>query len=114
MTAVPLELQERPQWVIWRLEQRDGRTTKVPYSADGGGRASSTDPSSWTSFPAAVAAAEALAADGIGFVFTADYTRFVQRTTPHLSRRQRWPRGSTRTNPRTALVFAPALRCHVS
>lgn len=68
--TVPLELRERSQWVVWRLEQRDGKATKVPYRPDGAGRASSSDPATWSTFEAAEAAAEALAADGIGFVFS--------------------------------------------
>ena len=70
--AVPAELRELPQWVLWRIEQRDNRQTKVPYRVDGAGRASSTDPSTWGSFPEAVAAADALAANGIGFCFSKD------------------------------------------
>ena len=27
----PDDLTERDQWVLWRYEERDGRTTKVPY-----------------------------------------------------------------------------------
>jgi putative DNA primase/helicase len=70
--GIPLELRERRQWVVWRAVERDGKTTKVPYRADGAGRASSTDPITWATFEAAVAGAEALAADGIGFVFSED------------------------------------------
>lgn len=70
--AVPNELCTRRQWVIWRTEERDGKPTKVPYRADGAGRASATDATTWGSFEAAVAASEALAADGIGYVFSPD------------------------------------------
>jgi primase-polymerase (primpol)-like protein len=70
--AIPVELRDRPQWVVWRLEQRDGKRTKVPYRADGAGRASSTDPTTWSTFDSAVAGSEALDADGIGYVFSAD------------------------------------------
>jgi putative DNA primase/helicase len=69
---IPAELRERPQWVVWRHEERDGKATKVPYRADGTGRASSTDAATWASFEAVVAAAEASDADGVGFVFTLD------------------------------------------
>ena len=34
-------------------EERDGKPTKVPYRADGAGRASSTDPATWATFEAA-------------------------------------------------------------
>jgi putative DNA primase/helicase len=68
--VIPSELRERPQWVVWRYEERDDKRTKVPYRADGQGRASSTDPSTWASYDAAVAASDT--SDGIGFVFSAD------------------------------------------
>lgn len=35
------------RFVCWRYEQRGGKSTKVPRRADGGGRASTSDPSSW-------------------------------------------------------------------
>ena len=69
---IPAELRERDQWVVWRSETRDGKATKVPYRCDGSGRASTTDPATWGSYEAAVAAAEALAADGVGYVFAPD------------------------------------------
>ena len=72
VATIPAELKDRPQWVVWRLEQRDGKKTKVPYRADGSGRASSTEAATWATFDAAVAASETLAADGVGFVFTKD------------------------------------------
>jgi hypothetical protein len=72
VAAIPAELRALDQWVVWRAVVREGRTTKIPYRADGAGRASSTDPTTWGTFDAAVTGAEALNADGIGFVFTAD------------------------------------------
>ena len=30
---IPEELVERDQWLVWRLEARDGDETKVPYQA---------------------------------------------------------------------------------
>lgn len=70
--AVPADLRHRPQWIVWRRESRDGRSTKVPYRADGSGRASTTDASSWTTFEHAVEASVRF--DGVGFVFTASDT----------------------------------------
>ena len=67
--AIPAELRERPQWVVWQLEHRDGKPTKVPYRVVGGApreRASTTDPSSWAKFESALRAAPGF--DGIGFV----------------------------------------------
>ena len=66
---IPAELRERPQWVLWRFEERDGKRTKVPYRADQPQvRASSTDPATWSDFHAVRAHGEE--ADGVGFVFS--------------------------------------------
>lgn len=65
---IPQELRDRPQWVLWRRQERDGKPTKVPYRVDGAGRASTTDPGTWAPYDAAAAASRT--ADGIGFVFT--------------------------------------------
>jgi putative DNA primase/helicase len=68
---IPAQLTERPQWVCWRLEQRQGKTTKVPYTPGTLRRASSTDLMTWRSFSEALAAYEAGEPpyDGVGFVF---------------------------------------------
>ena len=68
---IPEQLTNRPQWVCWRLETRDGKPTKVPYIAGTNSRASSTDLMTWSSFEYAFAAYEAGEPpyDGIGFVF---------------------------------------------
>jgi AAA domain-containing protein len=61
-------LRARPQWVIWRLTWRAG-WTKPPFRCDDPHRfASSADPSSWSSYEAAAAAAAA--GDGITYVLT--------------------------------------------
>jgi putative DNA primase/helicase len=69
---IPVELRERPQWVLWRFEARDEKETKIPYRCDGNGRASSTDPSTWGSYEEARAACDVHGADGIGYVFSRD------------------------------------------
>src|SRR5215211_1235852 len=68
---IPERLTERPQWVCWRLEERGGRMTKVPYAPGTLRRASSTDLMTWRTFSDALAAYEAGEPpyDGIGFVF---------------------------------------------
>jgi putative DNA primase/helicase len=76
--AIPAELRALDQWLLWREEDRDGKPTKVPYRCDGIGKASTTDPSTWSSYADAVAELELrlhdLAGpqrvDGIGFVFS--------------------------------------------
>jgi hypothetical protein len=63
-------LRARLQWVIWRLTWRARRWTKPPFRCDDPHRfASSTDPSSWSTYDAAVAAAAANG-DGISYVLT--------------------------------------------
>jgi putative DNA primase/helicase len=68
---IPKQLTERPQWVCWRLEERKGDMTKVPYTPGTLRRASSTDLMTWRTFSEALEAYEAgeLPYDGIGFMF---------------------------------------------
>lgn len=70
----PEKLRQYPQWVVWRLEDRDGRPTKVPYDAKNVYRkASSTDPSTWSTHDAAdVILNSGFGFSGVGFVFTKD------------------------------------------
>lgn len=69
--AIPAELRALSQWVTWKHETRDDKPTKVPYSAlDPDRRASTTDSQTWATFDEALAAAEWLELDGVGFVFT--------------------------------------------
>lgn len=70
---IPAELTERDQWVVWRIEECDGKRTKVPYDAQTGRHASSTDPSTWAAFSQALVAYETDTRwDGVGFVVSAD------------------------------------------
>ena len=43
------ELKAQRRWVLWRLETRDGKETKVPYQADGR-KADSTDSATWMTY----------------------------------------------------------------
>ena len=70
LDCLPEELRQRRQWVVWKLEERDGKPTKVPYIASGSGKASSTDSLTWRSFEEAVQALETGRYNGIGFVFS--------------------------------------------
>jgi putative DNA primase/helicase len=68
--GIPSYLKERPQWVLWSLEERDEKYTKVPVDVWTGGLASSTDLMTWAAFDQAYAV---YATDedlcGVGFVF---------------------------------------------
>jgi putative DNA primase/helicase len=69
---IPEILTERPQWVCWRYEERDGELTKVPYTPGTLLRASSTNLMTWSTFKDALAAYEATEPpySGIGFMFS--------------------------------------------
>ena len=70
---IPQSMQECPQWVVWKIEQRGGKDTKVPYQATlPSWHASSTDEKTWASFEEARRTFEMYAPefDGIGFVLT--------------------------------------------
>jgi putative DNA primase/helicase len=54
---VPEELTERWQWVLWRLEERDGKLTKVPYQPNHH-RASASDLMTWSTFEGALSVFE--------------------------------------------------------
>lgn len=62
------ELKHRRQWVMWRLEERGGNPTKVPYTPLSNRKASSTDLMTWGTFEEALAFLDRY--DGIGFVFS--------------------------------------------
>ncbi|PAD46682.1 phage/plasmid primase, P4 family [Shouchella clausii] len=71
---IPQELRDFPQWIVWRKETRKGKTTKVPYKADGW-HAKANDKQHWTTFENAVKAYESGKTgkfDGIGFMFSKD------------------------------------------
>jgi hypothetical protein len=59
---------DRNHWLLWLWEFRRGIWTKPPYSAVTlGTHAKNNDPKTWASYQAAIAAAQAVKADGIGF-----------------------------------------------
>lgn len=66
---VPSELRERPQWVLWKLVERDGKVTKVPFAVDGS-MAKSNDSSTWSDFRTAWKAFLAGGYTGVGFMFS--------------------------------------------
>ncbi len=72
--AIPTDLREREQWIVWRVEQRDGDPTKIPVDPSTGGPASSTDPDTWGSFEDALSSwrSDDLTTAGLGFVFASN------------------------------------------
>ena len=43
---IPQEMKDIPQWVVWKLEKRDGNLTKVPYQVNGK-KADTTKSETW-------------------------------------------------------------------
>ena len=77
--AIPSELTQRNQWVLWCYELKDGRWTKV-LKRTSGHNASSTNPDTWTTFANVmrVYMAQPGKFDGIGFVAsTSDATVLI-------------------------------------
>jgi hypothetical protein len=60
------------QWLCWRIEEREGKPTKVPYSPLTGEKASTTNPETWAGYSEAVEAHREHGNGGIGFVFSED------------------------------------------
>jgi hypothetical protein len=69
---IPAELIQLDQWVVWRLESRGGKSTKVPYGPRTGQRASVSDAGTWASFDEALGAYQESNGQlsGIGFVLS--------------------------------------------
>jgi hypothetical protein len=63
LTIERLKLQKR--WVLWRLEKRDGKDTKVPYQINGA-HAASNRPETWTTY--AEVSANTVGFSGVGVV----------------------------------------------
>lgn len=83
--SIPQELRALNQWVVWKVEATDtGRLTKIPYNPNTFHLASSTDPSTWVSYDAAVNAYNRGGWAGIGFVLSAEdpYT-FIDLDDPY-------------------------------
>lgn len=66
---IPEAMARTPQWVLWKLEQRNGKGCKVPYQVNGD-KASSTDPTHWSTFEEVLQVCERGGWAGIGFVFS--------------------------------------------
>lgn len=74
---IPDTLTAIPRWVAWKLETKNGKPTKVPYTPRSDERAlskaSSTDPATWRDFPMSLHTLEHDATvTGIGFALNGD------------------------------------------
>lgn len=65
---VPDELKTLKRWVCYRVEDRDGKATKVPINAISGGYARSNDSITWSKFNLALSGCVKYNCVGIGFM----------------------------------------------
>lgn len=71
-TKIPAVLAERPQWVLWRLVERENdKPTKMPFQSSGR-MAKSDTPETWTTLEHALDTFDGGGYSGIGYVFSAD------------------------------------------
>jgi len=70
--SIPVEMTHYRSWVVWRYEQRNNKSTKVPYSARTLMPASVTEPSHWSTYGEAISLMQSRhgSFDGIGFVLS--------------------------------------------
>lgn len=71
-SKIPLEIKKTHRWVCYRIEERNGKQTKVPYNAISGTYAKSNDSDTWTYFDVAVTGCIKYKFDGIGFMLGLD------------------------------------------
>lgn len=68
---IPVELKNLPQWVNWKYQIRNGKTTKIPINPRTGGKAQPNNPQTWATFAQAIkyfSKHRAKGIAGIGFV----------------------------------------------
>ena len=68
---IPAELRDLPNWVLWRLIDRDGKLAKVPFQVNGT-PAKANAPETWTTFGNAFDAYCEGGYEGLGFEFSKD------------------------------------------
>lgn len=70
---VPYELKELKHWCGFKLENRNGKTTKLPINAYTGDYGKSNDESTWSDFQTACDSVNKFGCDGIGIYFKKPY-----------------------------------------
>jgi hypothetical protein len=71
--SVPQQMKDRPRWVLWAYEKREGKATKVPKQPSGH-NAKATDEGTWSTFEKVCTALDKNpdSFTGIGFVLNGD------------------------------------------
>lgn len=76
--GIPADLKERPQWVCWRYQQKEGKWTKIPVNPKTTSNAKPNDPTTWGTFAEALALYQRQPERqpdkyaGVGYVISAD------------------------------------------
>ena len=71
LTSIPHELQAYAQWVVWRIQDRDGKPTKVPFQTNNlNAHAKCNDPKTWSVFKETIPTVQRNPTVGLGFVFS--------------------------------------------
>jgi hypothetical protein len=70
---VPPDMRAARQWVVWKLQRRNGKPTKVPYDPKTGRCAESNNSSTWATFEQALRAYLSGGYSGVGFVFASGW-----------------------------------------
>lgn len=65
---IPAAMAREPRWVGWRYVSRSGKWTKTPITPATGRLADSTDPATWGTIEAALAAVKRFGLAGVGFM----------------------------------------------
>lgn len=71
--SIPHELKQLHHWCGYKLQQRNGKTTKIPIDANTGDLGKSNDESTWADFQTALDSINKFNCDGIGFYFKPPY-----------------------------------------
>ncbi len=71
---IPTEIKQKPRWICWKWETRQGKPTKPPYDPRTGKYSKSNDSSTWVDFELAYKAYSEKRFDGIGFILNKEYT----------------------------------------
>ena len=72
LNNIPEELKVLPNWVLWRLENRNNSETKVPYCPHTGKRADNSKPATWGTFEQVTKMLPDSGMSGVGFVISPD------------------------------------------
>lgn len=74
-SRVPKQFKQKKNWVRWKLEEVNGRLTKIPYQLSGS-KASSTNPETWNTYSNIIQGAVVDKTQGIGIMTDGTFIGF--------------------------------------